>query len=399
MKQAFSAMICLLCLALFAIQTACAEQVTISELRQQMPERLQMTVTTKDGKTIEVDAPIVLPDGDSLPVVLVKNAVFDLTDLHKVYPLPSHVTGTGIAASIADDHPGVPHLVLYAEEKNNRLTGKVDSTMRMSLPQGETPPENDVTTKEIMDFIYENMELFDCDAAPDIRILKATAKIGLYSMKKYKTPEGWTEYTIDEKKPVKNASKGIWHLDLAQYMYGVRILGDYFPYGNYLSPDNLSGFRSPTWFHVDYMDEKYFNIIITSVKEVDILIDDAPLLSFEAVKQCLEQRIVEGKLKSIYKLTLGYAGKIVQGDSYRAPNGLDLNTEARFVLVPEWEILGFDEKSAADAKSVGLEEPTKEMILEPEIYSRYGLEYDLRMDAATGKFLLDFESMEYALEQ
>jgi hypothetical protein len=36
-------------------------------------------------------------------------------------------------------------------------------------------------------------------------------------MKRVKTPEGWTEYAIDEKKPVAAASKGIWNLTLAQY--------------------------------------------------------------------------------------------------------------------------------------------------------------------------------------
>lgn len=399
MKKVFSMMFCILCFAILVAQTAFAEQVTLSELKRQMPERLQMTVTTNEGKTIEVDAPIVMPEGEVMPLVLVRSATFDLTDIHKVYPLPKHVTGTGRVASVADDHPGATPIILYSEEKNNRLTGKVDSTVRASLPQGETPPENDVTVEEIMAFIYENLERFDCDTKPDLRVLKATAKTGLYEMKRFKTPEGWTEYTINEKKPVKNASKGMWHLDLAQYMHGTRIFEDYFPYGSYRSPENPNGWWSPIGFHVDYMDEKYFNIIIAPAKEIAVLAEDASLLSYDALVQCLEQRMQEGKLKSVYALTLGYSVKIVKGDDAYAPNGYDRNVDTRYILVPEWEILGFDEKNAADAKSVGLEEPTKDMVLEPEIYSRYGLGYDVRMDASTGKFILDFESMEYGLRQ
>ena len=388
MKKVF---LWVLCAAVLAVEAAFAEQVTFSELKQQTPERLQMTVTTKDGKIIEMDAPIILPEGDTMPIVLVQYVTFDLTDLHKHFPLNDE--------SPKDDRPGAVVMRLYTEVKQNRLTGKVDSTTRASLPQGELPPESDVTIADVMAFIHTNMERFQADAQPDLRVGKATAKGGLFAMKKFKTPEGWTEYTIDEKKPVKNGGKGMWHLDLAQYMYGARILGDYFPYGSYLSPDNPSGFWSPTWFHVDYMDEDHFNVIMMSVKEVDILMDDALLLSFDAAKQRIAQRMQEGKLKSVYALTLGYAGKIVKEDSFRAPNGFDLNTGARFVLVPEWEILGFDEKNMADANSVGLEEPTKEMILEPEIYSRYGLDYDLRMDAATGSFVLDYESFEYDLKK
>ena len=325
MKRTFGGMLCFLCLSALLMQTAFAKQVTLTELKQQMPKRLQMNVTTKDGKTVAVYAPIIMPEGNTMPLILVQYMTFDLTDLHKHFPLNDE--------SVKDDRPGAVVMRLYTEVKNNRLTGKVDSTTRARLAQGENPPDNAVTTDDIMAFIHENMERFKADASPDIRIVKATAKSGLYAMKKFKTPEGWTEYTIDEKKPVKNDNKGMWHLDLAQYMHGARILGDYYPYGSYQSPDNLSGFWSPTWFHVDYMDEDHFNVIMMAVKEVDVLVDDSPLLSFDSIKQCLEQRIKEGKLRSIYKLTLGYSGKIVKGDSFR--NGFDLNAKARFVLVPE----------------------------------------------------------------
>ena len=207
MKRVFSTIICLLCFALFAMQTAFAEQVTLSELRQQTPERLQMSVTTKDGKTIEVDAPIVLPEGDTLPIVLVQSATFDLTDLHTVYPLPKHITGTGREASLSDDRPGAMALPLNLEEKPDILAGKWGATTRASLPQGETPPENNVTVDEIMAFIYENIERFDCDTAPDIRVLNATAKSGLYRIKAVKGENRWPDYIIDETKPVKSASK------------------------------------------------------------------------------------------------------------------------------------------------------------------------------------------------
>ena len=397
MKKAFLG---ILCAAVLTMHSAFAELVTLSELKQQLPERLQMTVTTKEGKTIEVNAPIILPDGDTMPVVLVQSATFDLTDLYRVFPHPDYFEKNVRMVAETRAYKGSPMMQLFAEEKPNRLTGKADTTVRTRLSQGEKPPENDVSVDEIMAFIYENIERFGCDTEPDIRVIKATANSGLYSMKKYKTSEGWTEYTINEKKPVKNAGKGMWHLDLAQFMYGVRIFDRYYPYASYQGPDNPNHWQPPVSIHCDYMDEKYFNILMMLAKETDILLQDAQLLSYDALVRVLQERMKEGKLRNIYGLTLGYSIKIVKGDAcWTDDTYRDYNVDARFVLVPEWEILGFDEQDAATAKSLGLVEPTKEMILEPEIYSRYGLSYDVRMDASTGAFILDFEALEYDLNK
>ncbi len=404
MKKATILFICVLCLwgSAYA-QSTRMEQITLSELKQQMPDRLQMTVTTNDNRTVEIDAPIYVPAADTMPVVLVQRAMFDTTGLHDVYPFPdfySQEYSKGeLKSMLEDDHPGVVGLQLYAEEKNHRLSGRVDITGRDIMPLGATPSDNDVTPEEIMAFIAENVERFHCDTEPDFRVIKANALTGLYQMKRIKTPDGWTEYAIDEKQPVKNAGKGAWGLELAQYMHGVRILDNYLPYGSYLTPENTQYWYSPIHLYVNYLDEKNFNIVIMAVKEIQILNDDAPLLSYDALVQALQNRIREGKLKSVYQLTLGYSVKLVKGDVFFSDNMKDnyFNLDARFVLVPEWEILGFDEKNERDAQSVGLEEPTRDMVLQPECYSRYGLTYDVRMDAATGKFIVDSDAMEYEL--
>jgi len=344
-----------------------------------------MTITTKDGQTIEVDAPIVLPEGDTLPTVLVQSATFDMTDLYDVYPLPKHIPRSDV------DHPGEISMSLKAEEKPDILTGKWGATTRASLLQGEKPPENDVTVDEIMAFIYENIERFDCDGTPDIRVLNATAKSGLYRIKEVKGKNRWPDYVIDETKPVKGASKGAWNLELAQYSHGTQIFEDYFPYGGYEIPPNPNYWYLHQGFHVDYMDESNFNIAIVPLKEIDIIMSDTPLLSYETLVQTLTTRMQEGKLRSIYSLTLGYTVKIVKGDAFWNESN-DFSIDTRYVLVPEWKILGFDEKSVSEAKSFGIDVPTKDMILEDN-------GYELRMDASTGKFNLSHESMEYVLEQ
>ena len=403
-SERIAAVVCIvLLLGIAAIQTAFASQVTLAELKQQTPERLQMTTTTVDGEEITVDAPIFLPEGDTMPIILAQSATFDTTGLHDVFPFPDYYNQDYSKAQLQlmlsrDERQDATLCAIYSVEAKYKLTGRVDSTARANLPQGETPPENNVTVDDIMAFIMEIIQRFDCDTTPDLRVLKATAQTGLYSMKSYKTPEGWTEFTINEKKPVKSASMGIWDLDVAQYMHGIQVFGDYRPYASYLCPSNPNPWQWPVLFHVQYMDENNFNILFTFLKENQLLADDAPLLSYDSLVETIKSRIEEGKLKSIYGLTLGYAVRIVKGEPFYLDDAmLNQNPDVRFVLVPEWEILGFDEQDAATAASLGLKEPTENMILDPETYSRYGLSYTIRMDAATGAFILDYEAMEYSL--
>ena len=395
MKRFLALALCILCLPLMAL----AEMVDINELRVHTPECLQMTVTTDAGDTVTVDAPITLPEGNTLPVIVVKRATFDNTDLRTVYPLPSFLDRIAIAATVWNDGPGAMYLDLYQEQKNNRINGKVDSTGRASLPQGATPPENDVTVADVMTFIQDNIKRFHCDAEPDLRVVKATAQSGLYQMKRVKTPEGWTEYAINEKKPVTKASKGIWHLTLAQYFYGAQVFEHYLSYGSYLEnrPVNPNEWYSPFHFYVDYMDTENFNITLAPAKPIGLFLEETALLSYGDMVNRLAERIRAGKLKSVYALTLGYSVRIAKGDAFWLESPAKAPSDTRFVLVPEWKILGFDEKNAADAKSVGLTEPTRDMVLEPDTYSRYSLTYELRMDASTGQFVLDYAAQEFDL--
>ncbi len=362
-----------------------------------------MTVTAQDGTIVTIDAPITLPQGDTMPIVLAQSATFDTTGLHDAFPFPAYYDQEYSKRDLQNmlleyDHPGALIIMFLAEEQKNILLGKVDSTMRAILPQGETPPENNVTIESIMNFIDSHINRFGCDTEPDLRVLKANAKTGLYKTKRITTPEGWTDFTIDMDKPVSGAEKGLWDLKLAQYIYGARVFEDYFPYSCATDPGNLNLWQNPLFLLAQYMDEQNYHIALRFFKAKESLVADAPLLSYDSMVEVLRQRIQAGKLKSIYGLTLGYSVKIVKGDAFFTDDTLiHQNPDVRFVLVPEWEILGFDEKSAGTAASVGLEEPTKDMILEPERFSRYGLSYEVRMDAATGSFILDYESMEYTL--
>ncbi len=400
-KRVLSVMLCSVC---FASPVAIAEQVTLAELKRQTPERLQIEITTNAGETVAVDAPIFLPDADTMPLVLVQRATFNTLDLHKVYPLPTGRERYYYEGSKYYVREICEILSIHQEEKENKIYGKTDYSRRYALPAGSLPPENDATVEEIMAFIEENVQRFQCDEPLDLRVEEAVAMSGLCEMKKEKVSDGngvsWTEIIPDPAKPLKKGTKGIWSLKLAQFMYGAKIMDAYLPFGSYQPPSRPNEWQTPIFLNADYLDDKNLNIGIMAVKEIKRLEEDVALRSYNDVVAILQDRIRAGKLKSIYALQLAYSVRIVKGDAFwTEKNGGDLRMDTRFVLVPEWQILGFDEKDAATAKSVGLEQPSKEAILDPANHSRYSLRYELRMDATTGEFILDYESMEFILTE
>lgn len=232
----------LLCAACFIAPAAKAELVTLSELKQQMPDRLQMQVVTDAGETVTVDAPILLPEGETIPLVLVRRATFHTLNRHEVFPLPTGRDRYFYGGSEYDVREGCDHLSIYQEEAENKIRGKTDHTCRYALPKGSTPPKNVMTVEGIMGFIYENIERFQCDASPDIRVEEAVAMSGLCEMKRVKVTDGngvsWTEFAANPDRPTKKGTKGSWSLRLAQYMHGTMIIETYLPYGSYLPPNN-----------------------------------------------------------------------------------------------------------------------------------------------------------------
>ena len=72
-------------LALMVALSVCASSLaegdtfTLPELRAQAPERLQMTVSTATG-TVTVDAPVILPKAEALPVLLCRSQRFRFED-------------------------------------------------------------------------------------------------------------------------------------------------------------------------------------------------------------------------------------------------------------------------------------------------------------------------------
>lgn len=351
-----------LCSLLFSIMVllnmvpaALAQSVTLAELKEQAPQRLQMTVSTNAGGTVEVDAPVVLPDTDDLPVILCNSQLFDMTAVDEIYPLKK---GTGsyeqFHNSDVSDHEG---FVFCAKESQSYLlNGKTDTTGRYPLPMGATPPENALTLEEALALILENNRLFGGDPEVDLRVENAAAMSGLCKMKSAKVTDESTGVSFrgimaDPNQPVKGKERGLWEIATAQYLYGARVLGGR-SHQNIAKLGNKEVWKiEPTRGRNLIMDKDNFSLLFQYLKEQRTLSETAALADWQTVESGIRKLIEDGQLKSVYQVELAYIVKMSKANceellseeafSHGQEAFEKWRAEVDHVLVPGWVIKGY----------------------------------------------------------
>lgn len=88
---------------------------------------------------------------------------------------------------------------------------------------GETPPENDFTLEKALDLILRLNAEAGGDSGVDPAPNRVAAMSGLCKMKSVKTTDESTGVSVramaaDPAQPVKGKEKGIWLIELAQYL-------------------------------------------------------------------------------------------------------------------------------------------------------------------------------------
>ena len=273
MKKLISALFALtMALSVCACSFAEGDTVTLAELKAQAPERLQMTVTTDAGNTITVDAPVILPDTDTLPVLQCENWHFDAVKAARdddVYQ----------AKACWGDH----FILCSKESQKNLLSGKTDSTDRYALPLGSTPPENDLTLEQAMAFIMRHNELCGGDPNVDLRPTRVAAMSGLCKMDSRKVTAGGVSFGMivaNPDKPVKGKEKGCWYIEPEQYIHGVRII-DEKNQNQYADSEAWQAY--PTYSDVTLMDEENFAFALSYLQEKQTLANDYRLADWSTV--------------------------------------------------------------------------------------------------------------------
>ena len=340
------------------------DSITLAELKAQAPERLQMTVTTDAGNTVTVDAPIVLPDTDTLPVLQCESWHFDMEK---------------------QAQEG------QRESQPNLLFGKTDSTDRYVLPMGSTPPENDMTLEQVMAFIMQYNEV--CDGYPnvDLRLTGAATMSGLCGMSSRNVTDGGASFGMivaDPDKPIKGKEKGCWYIEPEQYFHGVRVIDEKNQH-HYVASDAWQA--DPTYSFGTIMDDKNYMLVLRYLQEKQTLADDYRLADWSTVESTIRDLIARDKLKSVYQVELVYIVKTLPTVTEKWKAGElteDDFINMTYVLVPAWEIKGRRLGRDNADYFMSSDEPSRETVLMDGLGSDYIPErYTLRLQADTAAVL------------
>ncbi len=359
MKRRLILMLTLLTLLLSAAP-ACAGVLTMAELRAQAPQSVQFTI---DGETYDV--PVVLPQEDHLPILMCQSQLFDWDAVKdkSVLPDPKHVGGAPLLISCSK------------ESKKNLFYCKTFVTSRYPLPMGSTPPENDFSLEQAMALIMDYNGQFCGDPNVDLRVHNTAAMSGLCKMKSGKSTAVSTGVSVrmpvaDPKKPVKGREKGAWDIELCQYMHGARILSEHRNYTNKVTQGRYA-YGYPIRNRIRIMDEENFFLSMSYLKQGEVVLVDAPLASWETVERSIRELITQGKIRSLYRIELGYDALLHEADnSAMLALGVDdmkaydeAQMQLRHVLVPTWELTGYCVTDYNEKVFAASELPTREAVL------------------------------------
>ena len=384
----FLALVLTLCVCGGAL--AGGDTFTLAELKAQAPERLQMTVATATGGTITVDAPVILPDADALPVLLCKSQLFESARAHEFFFPDKKSRQSATYKQFGDSQAtdAHPFLNLVKESAPYLLKGKTDTTCRSPLAMGETPSGNDFTLEQAVELILRYNAAFGGNPDVDLRPTQAVAMSGLCKMKSAKVTNEATGVSFrapvaDPERPVKGKEKGLWLISLSQYLHGVRVIDDsnrrYFVSG-YYPP-------YPTKNKSYVMDEENFRAFLSYLSEEGTLTDDYPLAGWDAVEGSIRALIEQGKLKSVYQVELVYLVKMLRADHEAFRQGKFRQQDAfhcDFALVPVWEIKGWNLYEANEKYFATGTSPDRETILMNNFGQDFQQEdYVLRLNADT----------------
>ena len=401
MKKLISTFLALiLTLSICACSFAESNTVTFSELKVQAPESVSFTI---GGEVY--DAPVILPEAEEIPLLVCKHQTFDTANLWETYPFTAAKDRISLVANAFYNYDGSP-AVSYFVGTAREMSGKTDVSARYALARGETPPEIDLSPDDLARLVLDRMVEFGGDPATDLRVWQEVAWSGRCYTKwvKYTSPDGKVSFRMpaaDPQKPVKGSSRGAWQVQFAQYVNGVPI----FPYSYWPTADSHHGGDAPLMrmtydmlqftSSIYYVDDSIMSMWGGVAEIMDTLLADTPLVPFQTILNGIQKRIDEEQLQSVFRIELGYTLVPVKGDHYFDVEHYSdrPNTDARYVLLPTWNVAGYDLKDRICREGYGYTAPTRD-----EAYQAYCVNasaFELRFDAQTGELV---QQQEFDLE-
>ena len=284
-------------LMLIRMLTAAAsaqEYQTVSQLRESVPARWTTTIETK-WRDVAIDAEIVTPDVEAIPVVKVGY------DLH-----PSPLTPEESGWVEVNDSYETGSLILYMTDDTGKPPRKIngrkvnrDPVSKENWYGGFDPnqtyiPLSDIRFSEIQDLIRD--ELVKFGYPPEDFDLETPERMWL---------QHW--YFAGTKE---DAAPAEILMNLYTKLNGITVYGHILDAvrntrGERARKDGFWDSMTTTVAYEGVIDRLSL-LFISHLLPVETLADDVPLCPFSMIQKSLEQEIKKGRVRKIYEISLGY---------------------------------------------------------------------------------------------
>lgn len=284
-------------LTLIRILTAAAsaqEYQTVSQLRESVPARWTTTIETK-WRDVAIDAEIVTPDVEAIPVVKVGY------DLH-----PSPLTPEESGWVEVNDSYETGSLILYMTDDTGKPPRKINGRKVNRDPvskenwYGDFDPNqtyiplSDIRFSEIQDLIRD--ELVKFGYPPEDFDLETPERMWL---------QHW--YFAGTKE---DAAPAEILMNLYTKLNGITVYGHILDAVRNTRGERArkDGFWDSMTTSVAYegVIDRLSLLFISHLLPVETLADDVPLCPFSMIQKSLEQEIKKGRVRKIYEISLGY---------------------------------------------------------------------------------------------
>ena len=284
-----------LAFALMLAATASAQEYqTVAQLRESVPARWTTTIETK-WRDVAIDAEIVTPDVEAIPVVKVGY------DLH-----PSPLTPEESGWVEVNDSYETGSLILYMTDDTGKPPRKINGRKVNRDPvskenwYGDFDPNrayiplSDIRFSEIQDLIRD--ELVKFGYPPEDFDLETPERMWL---------QHW--YFAGTKE---DAAPAEILMNLYTKLNGITVYGHILDAVRNTRGERArkDGFWDSMTTSVAYegVIDRLSLLFISHLLPVETLAEDVPLCSFDTIQKSLEQEIKKGRVRKIYEISLGY---------------------------------------------------------------------------------------------
>ncbi len=340
---------------------------SLKDLRAQAPARFQYTADV-NNRPIRIDAPVIIPQGDTMPVPRLKWLPIDQEVLRFAM---AELAGAQTTLSIGADGSGIGFTAYAMSGEKpyfDSVSGKTPTDI--IITDNSEPENNPFTSKQAYDLMTGLLEKLDVDPG-QISLYAQAGTSARYKVGNVdeRRSDRYAHFYTDQ--PVEGHEQGFHILVASQTLDGIPV----FPNGYHWGGPN---FEMNTRLRMQILNQKEVSAEGRLIRAEGVKIRDIPLANIGRVFDTLRGLIEKGRLRQVDRIQLGYELFYEQ----HVKSGSD-EMEAALIAVPVWQVLGRLYGDAAEGDSY------YQMIARDryETSAYTDASFELRINAQTGEYI------------